>query len=243
MNYQDRVTNHERHIATIERLQNLGLSYIGARENGEGPELLRCEYAIRSGLHRGYYCPSPVFDLLVGNVKRGRRRHTAKDSEWPNITHCYHFDDSGKMICSEQFLNRILLCTEHLIYSGNTVHGIGIDPRGKLLSVSEEQYIGGKIQSYFYSSFAVMDGVPTCYDTRCETYHYDSAGLCSVDVECFHPQSHIYRCDELVFTRCNGYLSSYQRRNNAAGLAVQCNLTYTPRIKRKADASFAPFRT
>lgn len=35
--------------------------------------IIRFEYA-KGGesIHRGYYCPSLVYDLVVGNVKRGR---------------------------------------------------------------------------------------------------------------------------------------------------------------------------
>lgn len=231
-------------MTACDRLSNLGVEYINKDENGDIRDsvLLRCEYAIKSGLHRGYYCPSPVLDLLVGNVKRGKLKCAVKNTEQPDITHCYHFEDSGRMICIEQFRNRILLCKEHLVYSGNTIHGISIDSSGNLLSVSEEQYTGNQIQAYLFGSFAVMNGATTCYDIRSEIYHYDSCGLCSVDIECYHPQTHLYRWDEMRFTRCNGLLSSYQIRSHTDHIGAQLNRTYTPRIKRKADSSFAPFR-
>ncbi|MEH6949139.1 hypothetical protein V7068_19130, partial [Bacillus sp. JJ634] len=47
-------------------------------------------------IHRGYYCPSPILDLIVGNAKRGRLLKRKPD--FGKFTYEYGFDIDNRMI-------------------------------------------------------------------------------------------------------------------------------------------------
>ena len=52
-------------------------------------------------LPRGYFCPSRVFDIVYGNVTRGRLLKTKPRTKIP--TYRYGFDENGKLITAEEF--------------------------------------------------------------------------------------------------------------------------------------------
>ncbi len=50
-------------------------------------------------LHRGYFCPNPVMDIVHGNVNRGRLvRNSIKE---PDFT--YYFDDAGNLLGYDRY--------------------------------------------------------------------------------------------------------------------------------------------
>lgn len=133
-------------------------------------------------LHRGYYCPSPIQDKLVGNAKRGKlvRRKTEKTK----ITHRYLFDSSNRLIIVEAFLPDGNKKTEYLVYKGNVVNGYAFDNWGTLVGVSEESYCNNIIQSYFCASCFnhELDRIDWgITNIHYETYSYNDTGLEEAD--------------------------------------------------------------
>jgi len=115
-------------------------------------EPVRVEYVAGAKyLQRGRYCPSVIRDLYLGNASRGRvlRRITSKTK----YSHKYIFDPDEKMLIAESVIskNGRLNC-EYLVYEESSVLGFTFDDGGALVLLSEETYIGGKIQSYFCAS-------------------------------------------------------------------------------------------
>lgn len=85
---------------------------------------------------RGYYCPSPIFDIVVGNCKRGKLLKRLTSGSKPTFAYC--FDKYGQLI----IVNDLSLnTTELLFYKENTVTGIELssDLQG-FISISECKY-------------------------------------------------------------------------------------------------------
>lgn len=112
---------------------------------------LRKEVAVNSRyLHRGYYCPSPIQNLIFVNARRGKilKRETVRSKP----THYYYFDAENRLLISKWDSNMGSIYTEYLSYSGDYIYGYAFDESGNLVSVSEEYYHSRQIQSYFRSS-------------------------------------------------------------------------------------------
>lgn len=87
---------------------------------------VRKEYSNNeSGMYRGYYCPSPVDDLIIGGCRRGKllkriTKRTNPDKE-------YLFDSDNRLVAVNSLLDWKAVRTEVLIYEDNLVTGIDID--------------------------------------------------------------------------------------------------------------------
>lgn len=138
-------------------------SGIERREYSSGGELLP----------RGFYCPSPIYDIVTGNCDRGKllKRVTARSK--PTYEYC--FDKDNKLIIvNHLYENR----SEVLEYIDNVVIGITFS-RGentKVTSVIECKYDNyGCIVSYIKANSSFND---CCIDQlEKEIYSYNQAGL------------------------------------------------------------------
>lgn len=98
---------------------NLDELYIGAENN-----VVRKEYG-RGGevIHRGFYCPSPVQDIIVGNCNRGKLvKNPRKQPDYE-----FGFDRDDRLILVKQFCvynNNIPPTTELLFYDSDEVNSI-----------------------------------------------------------------------------------------------------------------------
>ena len=78
-------------------------------------------------VHRGYYCPSPIMELVVGNVRRGQRRtHPSDPAKCP-----FHFylDTAGRLLCVDRYSLRKndhprLVTREFILYEGPEANAI-----------------------------------------------------------------------------------------------------------------------
>ena len=109
---------------------------------------VRTEWAVGSTLHRGFYCPSPVYDLLVGNVKRGVIRKNGIPVE--NRSHVYGFDEAGRLLWCKSLYNAKAAYTEYLTYCDSRIFGVTVSEQGEVMSLTEEVYAEGRIVSYLY---------------------------------------------------------------------------------------------
>ena len=111
--------------------------------------VVRTEYSKgREVIHRGFYCPSPVQDRVIGNNKRGKLLKRAPKSGY---TYCYGFDADDRLILVTQTTELDFSIKELLLYEGNTVISVEYEyPLGKLeiVSISRCDYEKGKLMVY-----------------------------------------------------------------------------------------------
>lgn len=197
---------------------------------------VRKVYASGSTLHRGYYCPSPTYDIIIGNTKRGKLlKHLTTKS---NPSHEYGFDKEGKLLYCKTFHNRRLAYTEYLIYEDQRALGITISATGNLHILTEEVLHDGRLTDYFYGLFVPQGNECLCYEITTEHYEYDKEGLCACDMRNYlHTSSipadiplkvlsfipkQVYRhIGRYQFERENGLLVRY---TNQSGRAFQIHV-------------------
>lgn len=184
---------------------------------------VREESAIQSRyLHRGYYCPSPVYDLIVGNARRGRilKRPNAKSKP----THVYGFDSNDRLLWCQ---NNEQKGKEYLVYEGNRILGISLSVNANFYTISEEIYQNKKLTAVYVAHFHGTH--PNNVLLKAELYDYDDLGLCNAKLfEYIPPQKidpdlkHLPGIELLAqpnchcignyrFTRENDMLVSYRR--------------------------------
>lgn len=187
---------------------------------------LTSQYCMGSSLYRGYYHPSPVYDLLVGNVKRGRLVKNIHGSLAP--CHHYLFDKDGRLRAIENFYNGCVTHVERLLYLENQRIGINISCHGILNTVTREVYDGERLMCLAIAHCEQIRDYHYCFDYLEEHYHYDEEGLCACDFVAYSPQSGYTMESEFHFERSGGYIVSYYD-------ALTANpLRYKVRKKRRA---------
>ena len=101
-------------------------------------------------MHRGYYCPSLIRELMIDNVCRGRiLKHPTVRSK---ISHRYFFDEHGYLRIAKAKLPNLKEKTEYILYEENTVYGFAFDDWGTLVALSEERYVDGVLTQYLVAS-------------------------------------------------------------------------------------------
>ena len=139
-------------------------------------QVVKLEYS-KGGesIHRGYYCPSLVLDLVVGGLNRGRL-FKRKIPEFGDYSYEFGFDKDGKLLRIKQVNNFTTpdshFDEEYLIYLKDIVYGLEFDYLGKLIGVSRCFYDNGNLTKY----------ERTCHDDLdYEEYIYDSNRLSEVN--------------------------------------------------------------
>ena len=175
------------------------------------------EYGKGGGmLHRGFYCPSPVEEIIFGNTKRG-----SKTKRRPaQFEYTYSFDDSGRLIAVDHYSESRLSNREFLFYEGQTARAVAfrLNPilqEASLASATICRYSSSnKIISYL-RGLCMPSEISEIY---LETFLYDSvSGL----------------LDRSSWNRlCNGFVdgSLYQYLHNENGI-----VTAFQRIKNVDD--------
>ena len=169
----------------------------------------REEYCIGATLHRGYYYPSPVYDLLVGNEKRGSLR--TKPTRSKNISHRYFFDKSDKLVRIDRFYQERVSGTEYLCYDGNRILGFTIDRSGFLAAVSEEVYEGNRLDSFSLMNCYFINEQYVCFEYREEHYYYNTVGLRRFRYIYLSPDSGYFVNNMYQLEQEDGFLTSYQQ--------------------------------
>lgn len=170
--------------------------------------VVRKEFAIGGKtIHRGYYCPSPIYDIIVGGSNRGRLVKRPGQGE---ITYVYGMDAANNVVLADSFWGG----KEYIFHTGDTVLSIIFRENFPLLpvvQVSECSYQNGKLQSY---TLFDADGHNVTAFWR-EEYSYGKDGLLFADVQRYAiapqvsvdglmmHQRYYFEHDE------NGYLSSF----------------------------------
>lgn len=166
-------------------------------------EIKRIQFS-RNGstIHRGYYCPSPIYDIIVGNASRGRLTKNEQSTGFK-----YYYDDNN-MVLAESYEDRQLYASEIILNKGEKELGLSYDNYGKLSLISECKTSDGRISEYtkclyLYTSKEIID-----YHN--EKYYYNNGLLEStkwielnLDIMLLNHREYRFNHEK------NGYLSSY----------------------------------
>lgn len=145
---------------------------------------VRTEYA--SGcryMHRGYYCPSLIQDIIVVNMRRGKllkRLSSRSRSYW-----AYGYNADGQLIRCESFMplsnpDRDGLCQatrELLFYEDDRLFGLTVESSCGIGAISEEIFRDGKLVSYTYMPCTFLNGVIEGCKISSERYTYDGEAM------------------------------------------------------------------
>lgn len=184
----------------------------------ELPQIVDCAVRVEYGigglnLHRGLYCPSPAFDLVVGNTSRGRVVKRIRQVTHPDFE--YGFDASGRLIFVHHFYQGKHISTEVILYDDSIREGYTFsNDTGEVCCYSKEIYKDHHLVKYeqFYPFLAF----PRIYHYRKELFEYTEMGLHNHEWIDFYPNT--TKLNECSLNRNihqfehdrEGYLSSYR---------------------------------
>ena len=225
-----------------DRLTEIAMDLLQRRaalETDSNARTVRKELATGSHLHRGFYCPSPIYDIIVGNAHRGKllKRPTSRSKP----THEYGLDSENRLLWCNFCPDGAVPATEYLVYKNNTVYGITFDACNHPHTITEEIYENGCIKRYLLGLFFPSGGSCRCTEVTCECYDYDKEGLRGCEVHHYKKPLEIshgfitdsfaelmlqpmYRHSAYLFERRDGYLASYSDGTH----------TYQVHVQRKA---------
>ena len=169
---------------------------------------VRTEMAVGSNIHRGVYCPSPILDIVVGNVSRGRILKRA--TSLSKVSHQFEFDNKGSLLSSKSIGNDMLDVVEYIVHQGVNIYGLAIDPSYGPTFISEESFVDQKLVAYRYANLICEDNGLGCLTLHSESYHYDNLGLKSSDWVDYRAVINSFDCRHYEFERENGSLSTYK---------------------------------
>lgn len=192
---------------------------------------VRTEYS--SGgecLHRGFYCPSPIFDITAGNISRGRLCREAN----PKAQHKHLFDAEGRQVgCVKLLPEAFPEYCEYILWDGR--ESLGISFSGDLLEkISRCKYDeSGRIASYEHALLYLSGST----ELGTEIYSYTDAQLIverTRILDVYSPPT--MTVDKYTFSVEDGLLKSYtveiHSTQDISHLPVE-ERTYTIRKKRK----------
>ena len=190
------------------------------------------EYAVQSKyIHRGYYCPSPIFDLIVGRTKRGKllKRRTARS----RIAYRYVFCDAERIHYVERFCENGTRIPEYLVYDGDCVYGFTVED-GKLTEITKEVYENGQIVRFLYFRPSIGEKGFELTELHQEYYFYDDLGIVGCEFQDMYYVLEFIINNRFQFRRQDGYLVDYVE-TDSDGTPIPGGPVYTPGIKRSAD--------
>lgn len=236
---QDELDAINHYQAECTRLFEIGLSYQLDPAHPEcyyGDQIVFSQVAAGATIHRGVYCPSPIYDIIIGGTHRGKilQRPTKRS----NITHQYYFDKDGKLHYIKRIYKGNHTGTEFLISKDGRTYGITQYLNGNLVAVCEEYRHEGKLKSYCYVEYMWIFQQACCFRFRLEEYGYDNEGLSVCDVHTFHPSLQLCEHERYQFERKDGYFSSYTVTKLVGGKKVddyRDGHVFDIKVRRKAS--------
>ena len=140
-------------------------------------KVMKKEYA-KGGelLSRGYYCPSPIDDIVIGNCKRGRRLKKYPNVGKASYEFCYDAEDK-LIIINSLFSNS----TEIILYKAKSVLGINVSRDivldiDEIVSIIECKYDDDNRITSYINAFSCY-GNCNIDELSVELYQYNESGL------------------------------------------------------------------
>lgn len=193
----------------------------------------RREYAVGGQiLHRGFFCPSPVQDIVIGNCNRGRMVKSLARTK-RKIDYEYGLCDN-RLLTVRWNMHNDLFEEEYLSYEANKQIGYTFDQNGELIAISVCKYQGELIQSYFYVHLLFGNVI---HEARKEEYKYKEGKLSLATWHWLTSGSYCMHFDYIFDHDVEGYLSSYQvieyDKNQAVRNSSGENNDYKVFLRRK----------
>jgi hypothetical protein len=182
-------------------------------------------------LHRGYYCPSIIEDIVSGNISRGRLLSRPPAQKPASFT--YYFDYIGRLVKTVR-IGEI----EVLLYDGTSVLGISFLGTGDVSVLTECTYSDiGQILCYKRFLFDPQQGRVIEFSE--EKYYYSKNQM--IVTWCrYAPSSHLSKSimqqENYIFSAKDGLLINYTREEYLNGQRVlrpTDNCVYKVFVKRK----------
>ena len=204
--------------------------------------VVRTVCASDGGLHRGVYCPSPVYDIIVGNVTRGmiRNRISAKSKSH----FLYGFNAKDQLVYVKHFWRGSVACIEYLLYQKDCIYGVSIDKNSDIQCVTKEHYQDGSLISYTHALIAPEGKQYSVIRMHAEQYEYGSGGLQTVQWYDYTPMMNSLNRKDYHFTNEDGYLTLFYETEIVGRHefpSKQQAPKYSVRIKR--ESFFDPFKS
>ena len=195
----------------------------------------RTEAATESDIHRGVYCPSPILDIVIGNLSRGRilKRNPASGK----AGYQFQFDREGSLLSAESLCANMPNVIEYIVHHEDRIYGLTVNPLYGPVFISEETFAAQKLIHYRYANLISEKNELQCLSLHSESYFYDDFGLKfseRLDYQAVMNSVDIWHYE---FERKNGYLTTFKAiekpfERNAEILSALP--TYIVRVKRKA---------
>jgi hypothetical protein len=162
-------------------------------------------YGKGGSMSRGYLNPSPVYELIVGNVKRGRLlRHSPKNLAG---SYEYYFNQDNRLVYVKEYTDLPgRIDEELLVYRNNDLFSIYFDNPSKKGYVSSVFAVTccsvddlGHLVQYDYlnlvpwfrfqdkSIFLVQEAIGFTGDIRTECYYYKEGKLSDIEIISYVP--------------------------------------------------------
>ena len=189
-------------------------------------DVVRTEYA-RGGetIHRGYYCPSPVYDIIVGGASRGRLLKDMKRIK-KNPDYTFGFNANNELIVIQNSFYR-----EFIVRDQHTELSI-IFSKYCIEAITECRYVDNQIQSYIYC--LLLEGKVDEY--RKEEYFYVPKEITELMFDKGEEMSPIYSHEKYEFTHKDGYL--YQYKAIPVDDPLNTSIPPSPDIRPLPDLTF-----
>ena len=153
-------------------------------------------------IHRGYYCPSLIKDIVTGNCNRGKLiKNPARVKR--GISYEYGFCDDKLLLIRNMDLSE----TEYIFHSDGKQTGYTFDSKMVLRTITECTYAHGRLMRYFLIH---LDFSGSIYSCEKEIYEYGDGDLQSV-IRFILPTTNCCSHEKYVFRHnSEGFLSSYK---------------------------------
>ncbi len=123
--------------------------------------VVRKEYSVGGNcIHRGYFCPSLIYDIVIGGVNRGKLLKRVQKNSKP--TYEYGFDSSDNLITVKS--SRY---SEFVVRTGNIEYGISFDNFNELHNLTECTYNEGKLTKLLIAYY-------DCYQKKIKEYYEEN---------------------------------------------------------------------
>ncbi len=158
-------------------------------------------------LHRGFYCPSLILDVVAGGIRRGNLVSAVRIRKQPDYT--YGFDEMDRLVTVSRENKRELVFYENGVETGLTF--AELDREQDIRYLSECVYDGGRILSY---TFFILDPQGSAAMTmQKETYAYEEDSI-TVEWSVFsNGKRPILQEEKYVFHVRDGKMTEYARMN------------------------------
>lgn len=158
-------------------------------------------------LHRGFYCPSLILDIIAGGVQRGKLVSAARLRKPPDYT--YGFDEQDRLVTVLRENERELIFYENGVETGLTFAEPGRESDIRYLS--ECVYDAGRILSYTFFILDPLGRVATYMQKEDYTYKEDCIAVQWLAFS--HGKTLRLQKERYVFYTLDGKMTEYARIN------------------------------